>query len=98
MPTILINGVQLEVDELVCEPLPPSGSHITLLVRTGRAPDFRLEREATVLFDVGGGLAYRGVFRLVACQLGPGFGELRYLSTGQVSVEARQFKLSGQLF
>jgi hypothetical protein len=81
--SILFNGLEIDVTDLVCDPFPPVGKPIKLRFRC--ADNLRLQPEAMIVFTTRG-LAYRGWFRLRGCATGDGLPEYSYWSVGSVTL------------
>jgi hypothetical protein len=67
MTTILIDGAAIEVQQLLCDPLPSgvSEKHVCLRLRASAADIRRLDGGLVPIVFPYGGTSYRGFFRIV---------------------------------
>ncbi len=84
MPTVLIDGLAIEVEGLVCEPMPSSGGNVDIKFRTAAMLELQPQRHGVMLvFDIGESL-YHGIFRLAGFTISPGRWDYEFSSVGPV--------------
>jgi hypothetical protein len=88
MATILVDGVAIEANEVICDPLPgdKEARRISLQLRGPRKELPRVDgRVVPVVFPLGGRF-YRGAFQLVSSMRQPdGTASCTFVSDGEVA-------------
>jgi hypothetical protein len=81
--TVLIDGLAVEVEGLVCEPMPSSGGNVDVRFHTAAMVGLPQGQGVMLAFDIGGTL-YHGLFRLSGFTIRPGRCDYEFSSVGPV--------------
>jgi hypothetical protein len=92
MASVLVDGLEIEVDGFVCVPAPRDGAHVAIRFRTGAVlhdvAGLSLRRDVHLGFEVSGSV-YQGMFRLTAFTPEPGPRQYRFASVDPIVVSLR---------